>query len=99
MLPPQTQEGATPDAEQEAQPLAWLPASLASVALRLQALDAALVYKEGQHPAREDLQVKYDSIGIMGSPRHDRMLWQLPAYSTISAFCLCSLFVPCGSWF
>ena len=39
-------------------PLHWLPATLAAVALRLHALDAALVYRPDSPPARDMLQVR-----------------------------------------
>jgi hypothetical protein len=38
--------------------LAWLPATLASLGLRLQALDASLLYISGQPAAREQLEVR-----------------------------------------
>ena len=53
--------GAEAEGEEEVaarEPLAWLPATLASLALRLQALDAALLYTSGQPAAREQLEVR-----------------------------------------
>jgi hypothetical protein len=38
-------------------PLAWLPQTLASVALRLQSLDANLIYADG-HATRDVLMVR-----------------------------------------
>lgn len=43
---------------QSLQPLAWLPATTAALALRLYALDAALVYAAPGPPARDNLQVR-----------------------------------------
>ena len=40
------------------QPLAWLPATSAALALRLYALDAALLYSADSAPARDSLQVR-----------------------------------------
>lgn len=52
-------EGAGEEGEEAAagEALAWLPATLASLGLRLQALDAALVYSSSQPAAREQLEV------------------------------------------
>ena len=64
-LPPQpdaAQEGsAAPlpaEPSEAAQRLAWLPATAASVSLRLAAFDAAVVYAPGAPPARDTLQVR-----------------------------------------
>ena len=46
-------------------PLAWLPPTVAAVALRLYALDAALVYEPGSHPARDTLEVWAWAYGVM----------------------------------
>jgi hypothetical protein len=46
------------EGEAAREPLAWLPATLASLALRLQALDASLLYTSGQPAAREQLEVR-----------------------------------------
>ena len=42
------------------QPLAWLPATTAALALRLYSLDAALMYLGSSSPARDSLQVRSD---------------------------------------
>ncbi|KAK9816480.1 hypothetical protein WJX72_000803 [[Myrmecia] bisecta] len=59
-LPGRASRAATPERSAAvaaaAETLAWLPATVAAIALRLWALDAALVYKPGEHPARDSLQ-------------------------------------------
>ena len=42
----------------EANQLAWLPPSAASISLRLAALDAALVYRDGEKPWRDSAPVR-----------------------------------------
>ena len=53
-LPQRASEAAEAPAAEPA-PLAWLPATLAAVALRLQALDAAAIYADSSQPARDTL--------------------------------------------
>lgn len=57
--PPQAAPASASPGPQQQQvnrePLAWLPPTLAAVALRLLAFDAALVYRDGYQPARERL--------------------------------------------
>jgi hypothetical protein len=43
--------------QDDEEPLAWLPATPAALALRLAELDAAVIYTPGQPPAREAAQV------------------------------------------
>ena len=50
-----SQQADEPGEEKEV--LAWLPATLPAVALRLQTLDAALAYAPDRPPSRETLQV------------------------------------------
>jgi hypothetical protein len=47
------------------QRLAWLPATVASVSLRLAAFDAAVVYVPGVPPARDTLQVCLSSMAAL----------------------------------
>ena len=55
-LPQRASEAAVAPAAEPA-PLAWLPTTLAAVALRLQALDAAAIYADCSQPARDTLLV------------------------------------------
>ena len=48
-------EPATPDSASEY--LTWLPATCSAVSLRLFALDSAIIYRPGDQPGRETLQV------------------------------------------
>ena len=57
-LPQRASEAAEAPAAEPA-PLAWLPATLAAVALRLQALDAAAIYADSSQPARDTLLVRF----------------------------------------
>ncbi len=52
-------DDAAAHAAAEEEPLAWLPATTAAVALRLAAFDAALIYTPGVPPARDTLQARF----------------------------------------
>lgn len=39
--------------------LAWLPATSAAISLRLFAIDAAIIYRPGDPPGREVIQVRF----------------------------------------
>lgn len=58
-------EAAAAHAAAEEEPLAWLPATTAAIALRLAAFDAALIYAPGVPPARDTLQVCADIIAAV----------------------------------
>ena len=42
--------------------LSWLPATCAAVSLRLFAIDSAIIYRPGDQPGRETLQVQFSDI-------------------------------------
>ena len=46
------------ESEPEGRQLAWLPATVASISLRLAALDASLVYRDGEKPWRDCVLVR-----------------------------------------
>jgi len=54
--------GAIITADAVAARLAWLPATMSAVCLRLAAFDAALVYTPGVPPSRDTLQVSVAAI-------------------------------------
>ena len=63
-------EGEAADAQAEqvseaVQRLAWLPATVAAVSLRLAAFDAAVVYVPGVQPARDTLQVSLSPMAAL----------------------------------
>lgn len=60
--PPSQTEGGVGGVEE---PLGWLPATPAALALRLAELDAALIYMPGQPPGRETMPVGF-SQGSLG---------------------------------
>ncbi|KAG2442737.1 hypothetical protein HXX76_002819 [Chlamydomonas incerta] len=55
ILPPVERPDGGPPPEPNDEPLAWLPATLPALALRVLALDAHIVYREGAPPGRECL--------------------------------------------
>lgn len=60
-----------PDFNGTCEPLAWLPATCASLALRLAALDAAIMYRNNVPPARETLHVyKYIQRPVVPDCQH-----------------------------
>ncbi len=58
----------TEQVSQAAQRLAWLPATVAAVSLRLAAFDAAVVYVPGVPPARDTLQVCLSPLSTSCTP-------------------------------
>ncbi|KXZ56546.1 hypothetical protein GPECTOR_1g490 [Gonium pectorale] len=53
ILPPLERPDGAPPPPPSDEPLAWLPPTLPAIALRLLALDAAIVYRQGSPPGRE----------------------------------------------
>ena len=45
--------------------LSWLPATCAAVSLRLFAIDSAIIYRPGDQPGRETLQVGLGCISLL----------------------------------
>ena len=54
---------AVPESASFAESLAWLPATSAAVSLRLFAIDAAIIYRPGDPPGREVIQVSLANVG------------------------------------
>lgn len=50
--------------------LSWLPATCSAVSLRLFAIDSAIIYRTGDQPGRETLQVSRPSIACCAILQH-----------------------------
>lgn len=76
--------------EPEEEPLAWLPATLAAVALRLRSLDAALLYGDPPQPAARESLPGYQFIQrptargvVCGQPLGELQLWRGLGWRTL----------------